>query len=206
MLQPPTDAESLTLFATDDDDTAAIEAALQAHPVTAALRADAGLTESRPHLKIPAGMRPRNLTAGTLAGPGRVTVPPMGFADGTGQTYVQVLHLGTDLCGHPGIVHGGLLATLLDEALARCCFDALPHRVGVTASLKVDYRTPARAGQFVVVRAETTKVEGRKAWVRGRVETAPAEPGAEPVVLAEAEGLFVSPKGAGVMAKLYPVT
>jgi acyl-coenzyme A thioesterase PaaI-like protein len=29
------------------------------------------------------------------------------------------VHLGRGLCGHDGIVHGGLLATLLDEALAR---------------------------------------------------------------------------------------
>lgn len=30
-----------------------------------------------------------------------------------------VLHLGRALCGHDGIVHGGLLATVFDETLAR---------------------------------------------------------------------------------------
>jgi hypothetical protein len=29
------------------------------------------------------------------------------------------LHLGRGLCGHDGIIHGGLLATLLDESLGR---------------------------------------------------------------------------------------
>lgn len=29
------------------------------------------------------------------------------------------LHVGRGLCGHDGIVHGGLLATILDEAMAR---------------------------------------------------------------------------------------
>ena len=29
------------------------------------------------------------------------------------------IHVGRALCGHEGVVHGGLLATLLDESLAR---------------------------------------------------------------------------------------
>ncbi len=207
MLQPPSDADTLSLFDfTDDAEAAAIEAHIAAHPITLALRADPELTESRPHLKIPAAMRPRNLTAGTLAGAGRLTVPPLGFADSDGRRYTQILHIGADVCGHPGLVHGGLLATLLDEATARCCFAALPHRVGVTASLKIDYRAPARADQYVVIRCETTAVEGRKAWVRGRIETLPAKEGDKVEVIAEAEALFVSPKAAATMAKLYPIT
>lgn len=31
---------------------------------------------------------------------------------------MAVVHLGSDLCGHIGIVHGGMIATLLDEILA----------------------------------------------------------------------------------------
>lgn len=36
---------------------------------------------------------------------------------------MAVVHLGSDLCGHIGIVHGGMIATLLDEILACvvCC-------------------------------------------------------------------------------------
>jgi acyl-coenzyme A thioesterase PaaI-like protein len=32
---------------------------------------------------------------------------------------VIIVHVGRGLCGHDGIVHGGLLATLLDEGLGR---------------------------------------------------------------------------------------
>ena len=32
---------------------------------------------------------------------------------------VVLIHVGRGLCGHDGIIHGGLLATLLDETLAR---------------------------------------------------------------------------------------
>ena len=63
----------------------------------------------------------------------------------------------------------------------------------MTANLNINYRKPAPAGSFYVLRATTTKVEGRKAWVKGWVETLPEE-GKEPVVVAEAEALFIEPK------------
>jgi acyl-coenzyme A thioesterase PaaI-like protein len=107
---------------------------------------------------------------------------------------VSICYLGDAVCGHPGIVHGGLLATLMDEGLARTCFAALPHKVGMTASLKIDYRAPCKADQFVVLKAKTTKVEGRKAWVKGQLETLPLD-GSPGKVLVEGEALFVEPKG-----------
>lgn len=110
---------------------------------------------------------------------------------------VTFLYLGSDVSGHPGIVHGGLLATLLDEGLARCCFPALPNKVGVTANLNIDYRRPAPADAYAVLKAETVKVEGRKAWVEGRIETLPEE-GQEPMVLVEAKALFIEPRQAAV--------
>lgn len=110
---------------------------------------------------------------------------------------VSIFHLGSNVSGHPGIVHGGLLATLLDEGLARCCFPALPNGVGVTANLNIDYRRPAMTDTFAVLRAETVRVEGRKAWVEGRIETLP-EDGKEPEVLVEAKALFIEPRQAAV--------
>lgn len=100
-----------------------------------------------------------------------------------------------------GIIHGGLLATLLDEGLARCGFSALPNKIGVTANLNINYRNPAPAGSYVVLKAEMTKVEGRKVWVKGRIELLgdTVEPGK---LLVEAEGLFIEPKYAKVRALL----
>lgn len=85
------------------------------------------------------------------------------------------------------------MATLLDEGLARCAFSSLPNKIGVTASLKVDYKRPVMAEQYVVLRAVTEKVEGRKCWVKGWIETLVDE--GEPVVMCQAEGLFVEPRG-----------
>lgn len=136
-----------------------------------------------------------------MLGPGKIPVPPLVFIE-EGKQLVSMSYLGTDLSGHIGIVHGGLLATLLDEGLARCGFAALPNKIGVTASLTINYRKPAPAGSFIVLKAETTKVEGRKVWVKGRIEILgeSEEPG---MVLVEAEGLFIEPKYAKAIPKLF---
>ncbi|KAI0484744.1 HotDog domain-containing protein [Xylariaceae sp. FL0804] len=203
LARPPTDADTLSMYAPAGEAERAVEAFIDGHPLTRAMRGRAGFSESRPHLKIPEAYRAHNLTGGTLLGPGRVVVPPVAFAEEGGRSLVSISYLGSELCGHPGIVHGGLLATMLDEGLARCCFAALPHKMGMTANLNINYRAPARADSYVVLRATTTKVEGRKAWVEGRIETLVDE-GETPVVLAEATALFIEPKHAAVMTNIFP--
>ncbi|OJJ83568.1 PaaI family thioesterase [Aspergillus glaucus CBS 516.65] len=193
----PSDEETLTSFVAPDALSQEIEDFIHNHPLSVSLRENPEFTESRPHLKIPEYMRARNLTAGTLAGPNKIVVPPVIFSEKDGKSMTSLLYLGSDLSGHPGIVHGGLLATLLDEGLARCCFPALPNKVGVTANLNIDYRLPAMANSYVIMKAETVKVEGRKAWVEGRLETLPKD-GQEPAVLVEAKALFIEPRQAVV--------
>lgn len=200
----PTEEETLTAFIATDPATSKIDNTIRTHPVAEALRANPEFTESRPHLTIPEPLRERNLTAGTLAGPGKIVVPPYVFSERGGKTMISLMYLGGDVCGHQGIIHGGLLATLLDEGLARCCFPALPNKVGVTANLNIDYRAPAMANQYVALRAETVKVEGRKAWVEGRIETLPID-GTEPVVLVEAKALFIEPRQAAVSLKKFSI-
>jgi 3'-phosphoadenosine 5'-phosphosulfate synthase len=183
--------------AEQDDERLRIENFINSTQLARSLREDPAYTETRPHKQIPAGLKAYSMTAGTLSGPGKIVVPPLVWSLPKGAGLVSIAYLGEDLCGHPGIIHGGLLATLLDEGLARCCFPALPNKLGVTANLTIDYRSPAHAKSYIVLRAETTKVEGRKAWVKGRIETLPME-GEAPLVLAEATALFIEPKGAAV--------
>ncbi|KAJ5432788.1 uncharacterized protein N7458_011944 [Penicillium daleae] len=195
-------AETLTAFVPVDAHAEEVDEYLRTHPEANRLREDDDFEESRPYLRYPEGIRARSLTAGTLLGPNKLVVPPFVFAHREGKSLVSLMYLGSDICGHPGIIHGGLLATMLDENLARCCFPALPNKVGVTANLNIDYRAPAMANTYVVLRAETVKVEGRKAWVEGRIETLPEE-GKEPVVLVEAKALFIEPKQAAALSGLY---
>ncbi|KAL1619990.1 hypothetical protein SLS56_009863 [Neofusicoccum ribis] len=205
LLTPPTDAQTLELWQPDPASRAAeLEQQLQVHPLVAKLRADPDLKESRPHMRIPPSLRQNNLTAGTLLGDEMLGLPPLVFSAPDGSRMTSIHYVGPALCGHPGIVHGGLLATLLDEGLARCCFPALPNKVAMTASLTISYKAPCKAGQFIALHAVTTKVEGRKAWVTGRLETVvDEEKGEKPLLLDEAEALFIEPRQAASMARVY---
>lgn len=203
ILSPPSDAGSLDLFTAQDEDSKAKEDYINSHPLVATLRADPDFIESRPHMKIPPAWRRHNLTGGTLMRHGKMVIPPFSWTERTGKSYVQITHVGTDLCGHMGIIHGGFLATMLDEGLARCCFPVLPFNVGMTAKLEINYKAPATADQYLVLRATTVKAEGRKAWVEGHIETLPTEEGQEPTILATASALYISPRQASVGSPLH---
>jgi uncharacterized protein (TIGR00369 family) len=208
----PSDLETLTLFEPSDDLSRQIDEHITTHPLAIQLRADPTWKESRPHMRIPEQIRSHNLTAGTLSGPGMLVVPPLYFNKHDGSEMVQLFYVGDAVSGHPGIVHGGFLATMLDEGLARCAFPAMQNKVGVTANLTINYKRPTMAGQFLCLRAKTVKVEGRKAWAEGWIESLEddelqgeehgkngVEKGkGEKVRLVEAAALFVEPKHAKV--------
>ena len=185
------------MFEPPDELSAEIDNYIKTHPIAQALRENRDLKESRPQLKIPEAARPHNFSTGVLSGPGKVWVPPLAFSDKAGKNMTTIYYLGKDLCGHPGIIHGGLLATIADEGLCRCCFPALPNRIGMTASLTMNYRAPLPAGTYVCLKAETVKVEGRKAWVKGTIESLVDE-GETPTVFVEAEALVIEPRQAAV--------
>lgn len=57
--------------------------------------------------------------------------------------------------GYPGLLHGGIIATLLDAAMANCLF-ALGHQ-SVTAELSIKYRAPVQLGRTAVVEAHASR-------------------------------------------------
>ena len=107
--------------------------------------------EARPYLLFPEERRVNNLTAGVLRGPGKLAVHALVRARKDEKESYVILHVGRALCGHDGIVHGGLLATLLDESLARNVGIFLHHGVAesdyptATSSL---YLVDSALGQF----------------------------------------------------------
>ncbi|KAF7596262.1 Thioesterase super member 4 [Aspergillus hancockii] len=171
-------------------------------PLIQSLRRDPHYRESRPHLSMNPSLRPSHFVAGSLNGSEKITVPPYMFTAteklDTGARagrVISVFHIGKQLCGHPGFVHGGLLSVMFDEAFARCVSASFASGLGMTANLNVDFRKPAVPDRVYVLRAETVKVEGRKAWVEGSLSSLPGtgEEG-EPVMVAEGRALFVEPK------------
>lgn len=117
--------------------TEALEDQLQNLPLLKTLRSredERGWYESRPYTGLPDEVRVNNLTAGALSGPGKLAVRPLIRVKDDESEAWGFVHLGRGLCGHDGIVHGGLMATLLDESMGRVVstyddvLEALAHR------------------------------------------------------------------------------
>jgi acyl-coenzyme A thioesterase PaaI-like protein len=103
--------------------------------------------------------------------------------------------LGGDLNAHPDLVHGGVIACLLDSTLGRAIFLALSDlgfegESQFTVQLNVTYKKAVKTPSTVVARAWVTGLEGdgRKIWAKGSIE------GENGVVFAEAEGMWLRPK------------
>lgn len=68
--------------------------------------------------------------------------------------------------GWPGIVHGGLVSTLMDEVMAYVAYH--DGERAVTARMSIEYRQPVQVGEPVVVRAH--RVGGRHRLVEMEAE------------------------------------
>ncbi|KAH9471733.1 hypothetical protein Pst134EA_005614 [Puccinia striiformis f. sp. tritici] len=150
----------------------------------------------RPFSKLSPHQMSHSLTFSTLRGPGKFAIPPIIFINKDKTESVVIVHVGDLMCGHDGIVHGGLLATICDEGLASLAFSNLPNMIGVTASLKLNYKKPVLANQFIILRTwlpADKSPKGRKVWADGRIENVAGD------VLVEAESLFIEPKGANFL-------
>lgn len=104
---------------------------------------------------------------------------------------INVVFAGKGIEGWPYVVHGGAIATLLDEHLARVAIQNLPERTAVTANLDVNYRNMAISNSFFSVHAtlDQERSTDRKAYIKGEVRDVKGN------VCADATGLFVVPRG-----------
>ncbi|THU93997.1 Thioesterase/thiol ester dehydrase-isomerase [Dendrothele bispora CBS 962.96] len=189
---PPTDPASQEYLTA----TARIEKELHSLPLLQSLRSASDANEwyeTRPYATLPEERRVNSLTAGALRGPGKLAVPPVVWAKRDESEAYVFVHLGRGLCGHDGIIHGGLLATLIDESLGRQAIVNLPSRVGVTATLNISYRAPTKADQFIVIKTKLDELKGRKAFVSARVEDMNG------TLLVEATAMFVQPRYAKLL-------
>jgi acyl-coenzyme A thioesterase PaaI-like protein len=127
----------------------------------------------------------------TLAGPGLLSPQPFVFTDDEAGAMLSFYHVGRRLSGHPKVVHGGLVAVLLDECMGRACFGRLPGKIAVTAKLEISYKSPIPVDSVISIFAETIDVQGRKVRVSATVEDVLSAK-----ILVTASGLFVEPKWA----------
>ncbi len=86
--------------------------------------------------------------------------------------------------GPPGHIHGGIVATLLDEAMGKV--NRLKEIVAVTRHMEVEYLRPVPLREKLTVAGWATRTEGRKNFHQAEIRNAAGE------VLARSKGLFIT--------------
>ena len=85
--------------------------------------------------------------------------------------------------GPPGYLHGGIIATLLDEAMSKA---VRSHGlVAMTRHMEVDYQTPVKSAAPIRLEGLLARSEGRKHWVEAKILDESGK------VLAAGKGLFI---------------
>lgn len=104
----------------------------------------------------------------------------------TPEETITLISVGDGVNGHQHIMHGGMVATLLDEAMG-----SVAGISTFTAFLNITYKKPVPTPGVMMCRARVTRREGRKFFMQGSIEDGMG------TVYATAESLFVE-----IMAKL----
>jgi len=91
--------------------------------------------------------------------------------------------LGERYQGGGGMAHGGIIATLLDEAMGKVC--RFRNVRAVTAELTVEYLKPVKVDAEIVVEAFESEQKGRNLFLTGEIRNSTGE------VLARGKGRFV---------------
>lgn len=87
--------------------------------------------------------------------------------------------------GYPGVVHGGIVAAMLDEVTGRVHMHGDPPRLMFTARLEIKYRKNVPVGQIIRLVGQACKSKAKTATSIGKIY------GPDGELLAEAEALLV---------------
>ncbi len=103
----------------------------------------------------------------------------------TGPGEVTAEHVVPDrFQGYPGVVHGGVVAAMLDEAAGRAAMGEQVDKFMFTAKLTVSYRKPVPLGEKLRLVGRLVRRRGRLAVVTGELRLA------DGTLAADAEGLL----------------
>ena len=98
--------------------------------------------------------------------------------------YVCRFRLDDRFMGPPGYVHGGIVATILDEVMGKV--NKIHNVVALTRAMKIDYLKPVPLNQPLHAEGHSVSVEGRKHTNCGEILNSKGE------VLARGEALFIA--------------
>jgi uncharacterized protein (TIGR00369 family) len=100
-----------------------------------------------------------------------------------GKSFACQFELGNRFAGPPGHAHGGIIATVLDEAMGKA--NKLKNKVALTRRMEVDYLRPVPLGQPLVVVGSVVRMTGRALYNRGEIRDAKG------TLLARSRGKFL---------------
>ena len=103
--------------------------------------------------------------------------------DESSRRVVGRFRLGPEYQGASGFIHGGIIATLLDEVMSKV--SRFSNVRAVTAELTVEYLLPVRVDEEVRVEGFATRREGRQLYHEGEIRDATGN------LLARGRGRFV---------------
>lgn len=106
-----------------------------------------------------------SLVSQSLAKPGGFLIKPVIFHNKKTNEGVTIVHAGYRLCGYPFIIHGGVLATVLNETYKRNAALSTDTSSGYKGDFKVEnlsilYKYPSFANQFLIVKTKKVPMEG----------------------------------------------
>lgn len=130
-IETPTSALAHLAVSPDEAYLAQLRNELDNLPIVRMLRSDPALTETAAYSHLSKSAREHSLTASTLRGKGQIALAPLMFKTEDSTECAVVIHLGRNICGHDGIIHGGMLATILDEILSLVVLFILCFYIGL---------------------------------------------------------------------------
>jgi uncharacterized protein (TIGR00369 family) len=110
-------------------------------------------------------------------------------------SYICHFELGVNFSGPPSHAHGGIIATILDEAMGKAL--KLKGKVALTRNMSVDYLRPVPLGQPLVVEGHVVRVRGRALYNRAEIRSDKG------VVLACSRGKFLAIDPEKMFAREY---
>ncbi len=137
---------------------------------------------STPAPEIPQGGWKRDYCFG--CGPANPAGLQLKFEVGPGSdSYMAEFELSPEFGGPPGHAHGGIIATILDEAMSKA--NKLQRRIALTSRIEVEYLRPVPLGKPLVVEGRIGSLRGRASYNRAEIRNS------EGVVLARSRGKFL---------------
>lgn len=82
---------------------------------------------------------------------------------------------GADHTNPAGVVHGGVLATLADQALSSIAWEAVGRRACVTVQLDTHFVAAVRPGEFVEARGRVVRSTASLVFMQGSLRVADVE-------------------------------